>query len=291
MTHPFSRLLLATEHSEHDAGSERVALAMAQRCGLPLAAVLPILSNPEYEAVAPELAARTEAAAAARVARLAAVAAEQGVTLEVKARRGPLLFREIVDEAAERAAELVIIRRRGKLGLLANLLVGEMVGQVLAHAPCSVLVTPRESTMWRRHVLIGLDPAAPDAAALEQGAAIAAQCDLPLTLLAVADSAGSAVADAALSAAQTRCRSVLAAGGASADALARVQVRRASGKPHKALIETAGQCGADLIVVGRHGDRSIQRAWVGGVTQKVIGLAGCPVLVAIGHHPSTEKPA
>lgn len=288
MTHPFSRLLLATEHSEHDAGSERVALAMAQRCGLPLAAVLPILSNPEYEAVAPELAARTEAAAAARVAQLEAAAAAQGVRLDVKARRGPLLFREIVDEAREKAAELIIIRRRGKLGLLANLLVGEMVGQVLAHAPCSVLVAPREATMWRRHVLIGVDPAAPDASALEQGAAIAAQCDLPLTLLAVSDAAGAAAADAALSAAQTRCRAVMAAGGASADVLAQVQVRRAGGKPHKALIETAGQCGADLIVVGRHGDRSIQHAWVGGVTQKVIGQADCPVLVAIGRHPSSE---
>ena len=73
--HPYRRPMLATEHSDFDSGAERIAFAMAQRCALPLRGVLPMLSNAEYEAVAPQLAERAEAAVAARLAELAATAA------------------------------------------------------------------------------------------------------------------------------------------------------------------------------------------------------------------------
>jgi nucleotide-binding universal stress UspA family protein len=43
----------------------------------------------------------------------------------------------------------------------------------------------------------------------------------------------------------------------------------------------AAACGADLMVVGRHGTSLLARAWIGGTAQKVIGLAEGPVLVHI----------
>lgn len=270
MTEVFQRLLLATEHSEHDAGSDRLAMAMAQRCGLPLAAVLPIVSNPEYEAVAPQLAARAEAIAAERLSGLRQLAASQGVVCVPEVRRGESLFREIVDEGRRLHSDLIVIRRRGKPGLLANLLVGEMVSQVLAHAPCSVLVVPRQAAMWQRHVLVALDPTAPDAAALQQAMAVATQCALPLTLVAVAERAtpeGRRALDQALATARAQVP------GAQAELL--------QGKPHLALTAAAQRLGADLIVVGRRGEGGFARAWVGGAAQKVIGLAECPVLVAV----------
>ena len=64
MAELFARLLLATEHTEFDSGAETVALAMAQRCKLPLDTVFPLVSNPEYEALAPQIAARAERDAA-----------------------------------------------------------------------------------------------------------------------------------------------------------------------------------------------------------------------------------
>ncbi|TXT36738.1 MAG: Universal stress protein UspA-like protein [Comamonadaceae bacterium] len=51
MAELFTRLLLATEHTEYDTGAEAMALALARRCQLPLATVLPLVSNPEYEAL------------------------------------------------------------------------------------------------------------------------------------------------------------------------------------------------------------------------------------------------
>lgn len=270
MAEAFQRLLLATEHSEHDVGSDRLAMALARRCGLPLAAVLPILSNPEYEAMAPQLVARAEALAATRLGGLSRMATRAGVRLEPEVRRGESLFREIVDEGWRLRSDLIVIRRRGKPGLMANLLVGEMVSQVLAHAPCSVLVVPRNFTMWPRHVMVALDPAAVDAAALHQGMGVATQCALPLTLVAV-------VQGAATDAAQTLDRAL---------ATARIKVPGAQaellqGKPHQVLTDAARRLGADLIVVGRRGEGGFARAWIGGAAQKVIGLAECPVLVAV----------
>lgn len=270
MAEVFQRLLLATEHSEHDAGSERLAMALARRCQLPLAAVLPILSNPEYEAVAPQLAARAEVLAADRLAGLMALAASEGVVCAPEVRRGESLFREIVDEGRRLQSDLIIIRRRGKPGLLANLLVGEMVSQVLANAPCSVLVTPRSAQMWQRHVMVALDPAAPDAAALHQAMAVAKQCSLPLTLVAVTDGAA---LDATPGIEQALATARTQVPGAQAEVL--------QGKPHLVLAAAAKRLGADLIVVGRRGEGGFARAWIGGAAQKVIGLAECPVLVAV----------
>ncbi|MGA8391881.1 MAG: hypothetical protein WB775_07070, partial [Burkholderiaceae bacterium] len=88
MAHLFNRLLLATEHSEFDTGAEAMAFALAQRCQLPLATVVPLLSNPEYEALAPQIAAKAEQEAAVKIARLREQAAGVGVTIDLRLRRG-----------------------------------------------------------------------------------------------------------------------------------------------------------------------------------------------------------
>lgn len=268
----FTRLLLATEHTEFDGGAENLAFALARQCGLPLAAVLPIVSNAEFEAVAPQLAARADAEAATRRDQVAALAAAQGVALDLQVRRGPELYTEIVDEARERGADLLVIRRRGKRGLLANLLVGEMVSKVVAHAPCSVLVTPRGAVMWSKQVLVGIDPQAPAPDMLAQAVEIAAECGIGLRVLCVAASEGTrAQATQALEAALLQARARLPG----ADGEVRV------GRPHQALMEATAAGGADLIVIGRHGGAALGRAWIGGTAQKVIGLAECPVLVHV----------
>jgi nucleotide-binding universal stress UspA family protein len=272
MTGPFTRLLLATEHSEYDSGAEALALALARRCALPLAGVLPVASNPEFEMVAPQLAAKADAEASTKRLSLAARAQAEDIALELRVRRGPQPYLEIVDEARERAADLIVIRRRGKRGLLANLLVGEMVSKVVAHAPCSVLIAPRGARMWSRKVLVGIDPQASDAALLARAAALAAECGLPLHVLCVATSES-----ARASARQALSAALLQAGEHSAEVEGELRVGRA----HQELIDAAQACGADLLVIARHGTHKLGRAWIGGVAQKVIGLADCPVLVHV----------
>ena len=270
MAQLFTRLLLATEHTEFDSGAEHVALAMAQRCKLPLAAILPLVSNPEYEALAPQIAARAEREAATKIAQLRAQAAGAGVVIELRVRRGEEPYREIVDEATAQASDLIIIRRRGKRGFLANLLVGEMVSKVVAHAPCDVLIVPRGAQMWRQRVLVAAEPTAQGRRLVRTAAGVAAECDLPLHVVCVSPGgaqpqpAQAFIADALQLAHQ---QGVPAQG----------EIR--SGKPFTEILAAAAACQADLIVIGSRSDSHIGRALVGGVAQKVMGLSEHPVLV------------
>lgn len=48
---------------------------------------------------------------------------------------------------------------------------------------------------------------------------------------------------------------------------------------HRSILETAQSIGADLIVMGSHGRRGIEKLVLGSVTQRVLGGAHLPVLV------------
>jgi nucleotide-binding universal stress UspA family protein len=200
------------------------------------------------------------------------------VRLALTVRHGDEPFEEIVAEAHDRDADLLVIRRRGKRGLLANLLIGDMAHKVIAHAPCSVLVVPRAARMWSRRVLVGVDPLAATPGLVEGAAAIALECGVPLTVVAVTGTEdGRSPAQDVVAKAVAQVQAL----GCHAEGAVRV------GRPHEALIAAARQTGADLLIVGRRGHESIARAWIGGVAQKAIGLADCPVLVHV--NPSDRK--
>jgi nucleotide-binding universal stress UspA family protein len=54
------------------------------------------------------------------------------------------------------------------------------------------------------------------------------------------------------------------------------------GTPFQRIIDTVASRGADLIVMGTHGRTGLVHALLGSVTEKVIHLAPCPVLVTRG---------
>ncbi len=270
MAQLFNRLLLATEHSDFDTGAEALAFALARRCQLPLATVMPLVSNPEYEALAPQIAARAEREAAARIAQLREQAAAAGVAIDLRLRRGEEPYEEIVQEALQQGNDLIIIRRRGKRSFLANLLVGEMVSKVVAHAPCHVLIVPREARMWHERVLAAAESTAQGRQVVATAAAIAAECSLPLHLVIV------------IASAEDRLKAEAFLG----DVLDPIQRRGIAaqgevrmGKPFTEILAAGIGCRADLIVMGSRSDNRIGRALVGGVAQKVMGLAEIPVMV------------
>jgi len=266
----FLPLLLATEHGEFDTAAEAVALGLARRWRQPLAAVLPITSNAELESVAPQVVARREAEAAAQRTALEAEAATQGVALQLQVRRGPAPAVEILTETARLGSGLLVIRRRGRRGLLANLLVGEMVNQVLGEAACSVLVCPVGSALWQRRVLLAIDPLAPDAAATAAAIALAADTGLPLDIACgvVPGRTGATQDDAARTALQAAQAQAQQAGvAAEGHVLQHYRV-------HDALVRLAAARGVDLIVLGRR-----RAGALGSLAHKVLGLAACPVLI------------
>jgi nucleotide-binding universal stress UspA family protein len=269
---PWTRILLATEHTEFDVGAERLALDLARQRGLRLTGVLPIVSNDEYESVAPEFAARAEEAVHARVVALRDDAARAGVDLDLRIRRGEAPWREIVAEARSLGADLVVARRRGEQGLLANLLVGEMVGKVAAHAPCSVLLVPRAARPWTHRVLAAVDDTRAAASVAEAAARVAAAGRLPLLMVTVAvhdTPDGRVAAEEAVAGALRVARAMGVA----------AQGRVAVGRVADAIATLAAESGADLTVVGRGGPGSLGRVRLGGNAHRIVGLAASAVLV------------
>lgn len=276
---PHESWLLATEHQDQDHGAERVALALAARTGGPLSVVMPLLSNAEYEAEAPRQAAQAEADLATRRAALESLADAAGVRIALTVRRGADAAVEILHEARERGARLLIIRRRGRQGLMAQLLVGEMVMRVLARSPCSVLVVPRDTHAPAQAVLAALTVpfAASDAQSLvAEAASHAARLQLPLHLLGVASKESQRGAAQALldHAAQAL---------ASPPASMQLQI----GAPVATIGAAAATCGADLIVVPRARASRWAQLRSPDVALQVVGHATSAVLV----HVSPNRPS
>jgi hypothetical protein len=271
--HPFARILLATEHTEFDAGAERVAFELARRCGVPLAVVVPIESNPEFEASAPVRALSVEHAVYARSEELRAAARAAAVTIDIHVRRGEEPYREIVAEARARGTDLIVARRRGKRGFLARMMVGEMIGNVVREAPCSVLLVARACRMWTTRILVAVDDSASAAAVVAMAGRVATGCGLPLTIASVVVHDTRSARSKADSAVAGALQAIRATG-------RETEGRVAVGPAAECIAAIARETSADLIIVGRGGGHSsFTRLVFGSTAKRIAGLADCPVLL------------
>jgi nucleotide-binding universal stress UspA family protein len=59
----------------------------------------------------------------------------------------------------------------------------------------------------------------------------------------------------------------------------------ASGPPHTSILDYVDEHGVDLVVMGTHGRRGLDRVLIGSVTERVVRLADVPVLTV---HPVDE---
>jgi nucleotide-binding universal stress UspA family protein len=264
---PYARPLLATEHTDFDVGAERIALALAAAWRIRLAAVIPMVSNAEYESIAPDVVDRDEAGVRARTIALGAEAAEAGIEVAIRVRRGQDPWREIVDEAQSVHADLIVVRRRGKRSFLAQLMIGEMVGALVRAAPCDVLMAPRAAQLWSRRVLAAVDGTTAAAAVARAAARVAHAAALPLTIATVAKRGGRAAAEAIVDSAVAVAR----------DEGATAEGRVVEGQTAEAIVGLATASGADLIVAGRTARGLLH---FGSTAQRIVGLASCAVLAA-----------
>ncbi len=269
--HPFERVLLVTEHTEFDAGAERLAFDIVRACGIGLKAVFPVVRNMEYEVVSPALAERTARELSQKVESLKEVARTNGVSLDLVVAPCDEAHVAIVGEARNYGADLIVARRRGRRSFLSNFLIGEMVSKVAAEAPCSMLFVPRHAHLWSQAILAALDMPGDAQGVASLAARVATACGLPLTLLHVtgqeAPAAGVALAQVAVRVARV---------GALVDHVV------VAGKPADMILEVAKMKQADLVVVGRHRGGKLLKLPFGATTRKVIGNAEVPVLVVKG---------
>lgn len=181
--------------------------------------------------------------------------------------------RTIARVAREEQSDLIVAATRHET--IATEIVGPTTAELMALAPCPVLVT-RGLQPWRSVVLAtdGSQEATPAEAAVQ----LLAPEDARITTLTVVPASG---ADEAAEQAATEVAAAAAERMRAAGANAEHAVR--TGRPASTIVELAREVDADVIALGSHGRTGWRRAMLGSVAQEVARTARSSVLVAPSH--------
>ncbi len=241
------RLLFATDGSEFSLKPREIAIALAGRFGVALDVATVVESPDDNELARTRLSEVTQAARAA------------GVDCVEITRHGKPAIREVVAAAAEATANILIIGRRPPRGDIKERLVGDNATQIIATAPCHVLIAGWQTPMWHKRIMLATDLTAGGVEAIDVTSQIAKATGAPITLLAVGKGEREAVkADAEHAAA------LLRAEGCDCD------IRLAEGALAPATLQAAAELAADLVVLVGQRRHAIDQ---------IVGALSCAVLV------------
>lgn len=197
----------------------------------------------------------------------------EGVQIQTALKEG-MPYKVIVDYADEQRCDLIVMGRRG-LGRMERAFVGSVTARVIGYSSTDVLVFPRDCRIAWGKILLAVDGSKYSRAAADRAIAIAKTYGGELTAVCAVEHPSSQE-DSVTRAAQSyvdEVRKQAETAGIRAESIV------AKGKPFEAVTALARERGANLIVTGSHGRTGLTRLVMGSVTEKIIGLAHCPVLV------------
>jgi nucleotide-binding universal stress UspA family protein len=199
----------------------------------------------------------------------------------------------IIAAAIESHADLVLMGSHGT-GRVRGALLGSASSQVLAHAPCSVMIFREHGSTdpaaHARTVVVGIDGSASSRRALELGQALAAALGATL-LLVHAYAPHASLTKGAMEAARAELRRrgghVLAgACGTVSDPSLTIEQELVEARPADALVAVCGRRGPTILAVGSRGVGGFRELLLGGTSHRVANHAPCPVLVARAATPA-----
>ena len=269
----FDHVLVATDGSEFSAGALRVGTRFAKRNKAELTTMSMVMIELETEGMAAELIKQAEAETRQVLAAAQAVAHAEGYDTRIELRQGVNPHKEIVRLADDQHADLIVMGRRGRRGL-ALMMVGDSTRKVIGYADCSVLVVPRAAGIWQKRILVATDGSRHGERAAEAAGQIAKIFSLPISVVSVLRPKFDDVRRAEARMEVDRVKEALALEGIEVDSAVLYDA-----DPAAAIVESARQHDADLIVMGSHGRTGLGRLLLGSVAERVIGKAACPVLV------------
>jgi len=266
------KLLLAIDGSIHSEGAIREAISFASKCSSKLYACMVLETNPEYETIGSNVFEKEEEEARAHLESVKSGAAKEGVTCETIFHESVEASQAIVDEATDKKVDMIVIGRHGRKGLL-KAFMGELAEKVIINAPCKVLVVPKAAKIEYRNILVATDGSGHSISAVQEAVNIAKRCGSRIIAL------SSVRSDSELERARANVNKVLdmaKSEGIEAEGLT------PAGRSYNVIVETAGGRGVDLIVMGMPVKSELGKFFTGSATEKVIGTAGCAVLIVKG---------
>lgn len=263
------KILVATDGSAYSENAVKEAILLAKKCSSRIFAVSVVITNLEFEVTMPQFVDKEEKKAREHLESVKARASKEGIDCDIAVIHGDEPYQDIVHQALKNRVDMIIVGRHGRTGLL-RLMMGSVAAKVIGHAPCNILVVSPAASIELKNILIATDGSRYSEAAVREAIGIAKRCNSLLVALSVAS------VDAERKAAEDNVKKTVelaAKEGLAAEGLTVI------GKPYEAITETAKQKRADLIVVGSHGRRGLERLLMGSVTERVIGHTETAVLV------------
>lgn len=281
-------LLVCTDGSEYSEGAVREAIRLAKTTGATLTVLSVIDFNPEFQALAPDLVDKMEADIRKHLKEVKEKAAAESIEAQAFTLLSTAPYIGIAREAEKVGADLIIMGRRGKTGLK-RLLIGSVTKRVIGHAPCSVLVVPREARLECKKILCATDGSVYGDSAAAEAVGIAKRCAAELTFISVVHAETTSPLDIVHSQmhrdliAENELRAAESAVKSAKEQADKEDVKCddmvLAGKSYEVIVTTAREKGVDLIVIGSHGRTGIDRLLMGSVAERVVGNAECAVLV------------
>jgi nucleotide-binding universal stress UspA family protein len=201
----------------------------------------------------------------------------------------PVCERGVPDECIVKLAEigsrdLIVMGARGH-NLLENLLVGSVSRRVIGFTSKDILVVPSKGVVGWEKILLATDGSSRSRLAADRALELAQIYGSELLVVSVQDfpAAIRGVAPRERLELLKMCQDHVAEVVKRAEAL---QIKAEGvileGTAYSAIAELAQEYQVSLIVMGSHGKTGLPRLLMGRVTERVIGLAPCPVLVIKG---------
>lgn len=268
-------VLLATDGSTASDAALHAAIKLAATYKATLTATTMTVSNPEFDAVAPEAAAEGERKAREVLDRVVAQAKAAGLSCVTRLRRGAEADKEIVAVAKEFNAEVIVMGRRER-GELSRKLLGNTTGKVVAGAPCCVLVVPSGVQFDIARVLVATDGSEHSEKSLPMAAKLAHYFEAPITVVSVEVPSHSEERRAEVPGIVQRTvewfeRAKQPCNG---------EVLK--GEVPDEITEAARRLNAGVIVLASHGRTGLGKVLVGSNTSRVLARAECAVLIVKG---------
>ena len=208
------------------------------------------------------------------------IAASEGVSVLTNVEQGEA-YEKIVDVAATENCDLIVMGRKGH-HRLERALLGCVTARVIGHTERDVLVVPKDASLDFGRILLATEGSTASDAATNKAIDFAKSYGAELEAVAVVDVTDEfhAYAPAAVEKFVLKFREVLEGLKARAESVGvKVKTFIKEGEAYEVIRDLAADEKTDLIVLGTHGRKGLSKVFMGSVTEKVIGLASCPILV------------
>jgi nucleotide-binding universal stress UspA family protein len=209
------------------------------------------------------------------------VARLEGALIKTVLEEGEI-YERIVDLSEAENCGIIVIGRRGK-SPFPNVLIGSTTARVIGHSQRDVLVVPANTKIGWDRILVATDGSKNSRTATDKAIDFAGSYGGKLTVVSVVDvpaelygEAPSLVEQLAMQARNNVFQVKKKAEAAGVPVQAHVR----EGESYQTIIKFADEEKTDMIIMGSHGRTGLKRLLMGSVTEKVIGNAPCPVLIA-----------